>query len=339
MGFPSVGGLSPLFVEEVEAVRDCVLGAGTGIFEGLEKVSAVKGCSKIFFNEAPFPPLTLLEPSALAFMLVIGSSADFGARTGDVSPFDLLFSFSFAARSDALFCCATPVPIVRLVRLGTVLEDEGRDFASELAVGAKSVEEERFTPVLPVVRLVPTLPLLLPVLLVRLLAVPLVAPRSSDSRFLWPKELLPEAVVTEEAVVEVVAVALEPEPNPKRLVVGLKELFEPFEEVLSLGTVVGFVVEAAGLTAVFEEATGILVGFGGSAVPVPFQTFFTRFLAEDRNPNLEVVPLFFFALARDGRPALLRGPAPLTRLLLRLASALLRTASISLRFFLSSSSL
>ena len=97
--------------------------------------------------------------------------------------------------------------------------------------------------------------------------------------------------MTEEAVVEVVAVDLEPEPNPKRLV-GLKELLEPFEEVLSLTAVGCFVVQVAGLTATFEEATGMLVGFGGSAVPAPFQTFFTRFFAEDKKPNLEVVPLF-----------------------------------------------
>lgn len=147
---------------------------------------------------------------------------------------------------------------------------------------------------------------------------------------------------------------LDPEPNPKRLM-GLKELFEFFDEVLSWGAGTGLDVEATGLTT-FEEGTGILVGFGGSAVlvPVPFQTFFTRFLAEDRNPNLEVVPLFskklvkarlstggkdlLFALARDGRPTLFRGPTPLTRLLLRLASALLLTASISFCFFLSSSS-
>lgn len=95
----------------------------------------------------------------------------------------------------------------------------------------------------------------------------------------------------EEAVVEVVAVALDPEPNPNRLA-GLKEPLEPFEEVLSLATAGGLVVEVTVLTAAFEEATGMLVGFGGSVVPVPFQTLLTRFLADDRNPNLEVVPLF-----------------------------------------------
>ena len=74
---------------------------------------------------------------------------------------------------------------------------------------------------------------------------------------------------------------------------------------------------------------------------------------QDRNPNLEALPLFsekivricpltgdkdsLFALAREGRPTLFRGPAPLTRLLLHLASALLLTASISFCFFLSSS--
>jgi hypothetical protein len=41
-----------------------------------------------------------------------------------------------------------------------------------------------------------------------------------------------EADVTEEEVVEVVAVVLDPEPNPKRLV-GLKEPFESFEEVFA----------------------------------------------------------------------------------------------------------
>lgn len=164
----------------------CCLEAGTGIFEGFENVSAVKGFSKIFFNDAPLPPLTRLEVSPLVFMLVIGPSTGFCARTGEATPFDLLFSRSFAARSDALFCCMTPPPLVRLVRLGPVSEGEGRDFANELAVGASSVEDERFTPVLPVTRAVPMLPLL-----IRLLAVPpvLVAPLSSDSRFLWPKEL------------------------------------------------------------------------------------------------------------------------------------------------------
>ena len=158
---------------------------GTGIFEELENVSAVKGWSKIFFNDAPFPPLTLLEPAPLGFMLVMGSSAGFEARTGEVIPFDLLFSLSFAARSDVLFCCAVPVPVVRLVRLGAGSEDEGRDFANELAVGASSVEEERFAPVLPVVRPVPMLLLLL-TLLTRLLALPLALaiPRTSDPRFL-----------------------------------------------------------------------------------------------------------------------------------------------------------
>ena len=152
----------------------------------------------------------------------------------------------------------------------------------------------------------------------------------------------------EEAVVDVVAVAFDPEPNPKRPV-GLKEPFEFFEEALSLVTGAGLDVEVTGLT-----ATGIWVGFVGSAVPVPFQTLFTRFLAEERKPNLEVVPLFskelvrtypptgtrdiLFALAREGRPTLFRGPTPLTRLLLRLASALFLTASISFRFFLSPSS-
>ena len=147
---------------------------------------------------------------------------------------------------------------------------------------------------------------------------------------------------------------LDPEPNPKRLA-GLKEPFEFLDEAFSLTTGGGFDAAAVGLTTFEEEATGILVGFGGSAVlvPVPFQTFFTKFLAEDRNPNLEVLPLFsekfvricpltgdkdsLFALAREGRPTLFRGPAPLTRLLLRLASALLLTASISFCFFLSSS--
>jgi len=148
-------------------------------------------------------------------------------------------------------------------------------------------------------------------------------------------------------------VVLDPEQNPKRLM-GLKEPFEFFDEVLSWTAGGGLDVEATGLTAL-EEATGILVGFGAVLAPVPFQTFFTRFLAEDRNPNLEVVPLFseklvrtcpptgnqdsLFALARDGRPTLFRGPTPLTRLLLRLASALLLTASISFCFFLSSPSL
>lgn len=187
VGLSFAGTLSSLFVvvEEEEPVLVWVLEAGTGIFEGLENVSVVKGWSKIFLNDAPFPPPTLLEPSPLVFTLVIGSSAGFAARTGEVTPFDLLFSLSFAARSDVLFCCVIPVPVVRLVRLGPGPEDEGRDFASELAVGARSVEEERFTPVLPVPRLVPMLLLLL-MLLTRLFAVPLVlvTPRTSDSRFL-----------------------------------------------------------------------------------------------------------------------------------------------------------
>ena len=87
-------------------------------------------------------------------------------------------------------------------------------------------------------------------------------------------------------------VVLNPEPNPKRPV-GLKEPFEFFDEAPPLTAGGGLDVEATGLTT-FEEATGILVGFGGSAtlVPAPFQTLFTRFLAEDRNPNLEAVPLF-----------------------------------------------
>lgn len=88
----------------------------------------------------------------------------------------------------------------------------------------------------------------------------------------------------EEAAVEVVAEALDPEPNPKRLM-GLKEPFESFEEALSL-------ITETVLAEAFEETTGILVGFGGSAVPAPFQTLFTRFFAEDRNPNLDAVPLF-----------------------------------------------
>ena len=99
--------------------------------------------------------------------------------------------------------------------------------------------------------------------------------------------------MTEEAVVDVVAVVLDPEPNPKRPV-GLKELFEFFDEALSLVIGGGLDVEATGLTAFEEEGTGMLVGFDDSValVPAPFQTFFTRFLADDRNPNLEVVPLF-----------------------------------------------
>ena len=185
VGLPSVERLSSLFVEE-EAVRACVLVAGTGIFEGPENVSVVKGCSKIFFNDAPFSPLGRLELPPFALTLVIGSSTGFVARTGEVTPFDLLFSLSFAERSDALFCCVIPVPTVRLVRLGPGSEDEGRDFASELAVGAKSVEEERFTPVLPVTRPDPMLLLLLLTLLILLPAVPsvLVVLRSWDSRFL-----------------------------------------------------------------------------------------------------------------------------------------------------------
>lgn len=73
-----------------------------------------------------------------------------------------------------------PVPVVRLVLFEPVSEEEGRDLAIELAVGARSVEEVRFTPVLPVER--PMLLLLL-ALLIRLFAVPsvLVTP---DSRFL-----------------------------------------------------------------------------------------------------------------------------------------------------------
>lgn len=86
------------------------------------------------------------------------------------------------------------------------------------------------------------------------------------------------------------AVVFDPEPNPKRLV-GLKEPPEFLDEALSLTTEGCLGVGTTGLTA-FEEATGILVAFGGSAVPAPFQTLFTRFLAEERNPNLEVVPLF-----------------------------------------------
>jgi len=173
-------------VEEEEAVRAWVLEAGTGIFEGLENVSVVKGWSKILISDAPFPPPTLLELSPLVFVLVIGSSADAGARIGEVIPFDVLFSLSFAARSDVLFCWVLPVPVVRLVRLEPATVAEGRDLASELAVGARSVEEERFTPVLPVIRPVPMLLLLLLTLLTRLFAVPsaLFALRTPDSRFL-----------------------------------------------------------------------------------------------------------------------------------------------------------
>jgi hypothetical protein len=172
-----VGAVSSLFVvvEEEEAVRVCVLEAGTGIFEEFENESVVKGWSKIFLNDAPFPPLTLLEPSPLVF--------GFEARTGDVTPFEILFSLSFAARSDVLFCCVMPVPVVRLARLGPGPEAEGRDFANELAVGARSVEEVRFTPVLPEVRPVPMLLLLL-TLLTRLFAVPSVLVALSDPRFL-----------------------------------------------------------------------------------------------------------------------------------------------------------
>lgn len=83
----------------------------------------------------------------------------------------------------------------------------------------------------------------------------------------------------------------DPEPNPKRPA-GLKEPFEFFDEALSLRTGSGLDVEGVGLTTFEEEVTGMLVGFGGSAVPPPFQTLFTRFLAEDRKPNLEVAPLF-----------------------------------------------
>ena len=159
-----------------------------GIFEEFEKVSAVRGWSKSFFSEAPFPPPTLPELSPLVSVLVVlvmGSSAGFGARTGEVTPFDILFSLSFAARRDVLCFCAVIFPVVRLVRLELGSEDKSRDFARELAVGARSVEEERFIPVLPVIRPVPMLPLLL-TLLTRLLADPLVlfTPRSSESRFL-----------------------------------------------------------------------------------------------------------------------------------------------------------
>ena len=104
VGLPPVVPSLSVAVEEEEVVRECVLEVGTGILEELENVSAVRGCSKIFFNDAPFPPLTLLEPWPLAFMLVIGPSTGFGARTCEVAPFDLLFSLSFAARSDVLFC-------------------------------------------------------------------------------------------------------------------------------------------------------------------------------------------------------------------------------------------
>jgi hypothetical protein len=106
VGLSLAEAISPLLiVVEEEAVRVWVLEAGTGIFEGFENASVVKGWSKIFFNDAPFPPPTLLELSR------------FGARTGDVTPLDVLFSLSFAARSDVLFCCAMPAPVVRLVRL------------------------------------------------------------------------------------------------------------------------------------------------------------------------------------------------------------------------------
>lgn len=186
-GLPSAGASLSLFVvlEDEEAVRECVLEAGTGIFEGLENVSVVNGCSNILFNDAPFPLLTRPELSPLVFMLVIGPSTDFDASTGGVTPFDLLFSLSLVVRSDVLFCWVIAPPVVRLVRLGTVSEDEGRDFANELAVGASSVEDERFMPVLPVTREFLRLPLWL-ALLIRLFAVPLVLviPRSSDSRFL-----------------------------------------------------------------------------------------------------------------------------------------------------------
>ena len=162
-------------------VRVWALEAGTGSFEGLENVSAVKGWSKIFINDAPFPLPTLLELSPLVFALLLG--------TGEVHPFDVLFSLSFAARSDVRFCCVVPVPVVKLVRLEPGPEVEDLDFANELAVGARSVEEGRLTPVLPVTRLVPMLLLLL-TLLTRLFAVPsvLVALRGPDSRFLWPME-------------------------------------------------------------------------------------------------------------------------------------------------------
>lgn len=179
--------MSTLFVEaeQEEPVRVWVLEAGMGIFEGLEKVSVVRGWSKIFFNDAPFPPPILLDLSPLTFVLVMGSSAGFVAGTEEVTPFETLFPFSFAARRDVLFCCVTPVPVTRLVRLGPGSEGEGLYFANELAVGARSDEEERFTPVLPVLRPVPML--LLPLaLLARLLADPSVfgTPRGPDSRFL-----------------------------------------------------------------------------------------------------------------------------------------------------------
>ena len=82
----------------------------------------------------------------------------------------------------------------------------------------------------------------------------------------------------------------DPEPNPRRFV-GFKEPFEFFDEVLSL-TAGGSLDEGAtGLMAFEEEATGMSVCSNGSVVPTPFQTLFTRFSAEERNPNLEVVPL------------------------------------------------
>lgn len=170
----------PLVGVEDEEVRARVLEAGTGIFEGFENEPVVKGWSKIFFDGAPSPPPTLLEPSPLLFVLVMG----FSARTGGLAPFDVLFSLSFAVRSDVFVCCTTPVPVVGLVRLVLRPEDESRDFANELAVGARSVEEERFKPALPVPRPAPML--LLPLtLLSRLLAVPsvLVKTQVSDSRF------------------------------------------------------------------------------------------------------------------------------------------------------------
>jgi len=106
-----------------------------------------------------------------------------------------------------------------------------------------------------------------------------------------------ERDVTEEAVVEVVAVVLDAGPVPKRLA-GLKEPFELFDEVLPLVTGGGFGAEATVLTSFQEEETGALVGLCGSTVPAPLQTCFMSFLAEDRNPNLEVVALFSKRLVR-----------------------------------------
>ena len=127
VGLPPAEATSPLLVvaEEEEPVRVWVLEAGTGIFEELEKVSAVRGWSKIFFNDAPFPPPILFDLSPMGFVLVMGSSTGFVAITGEVTPFETLFPLSFAARRDALFCWATPVPVVRLVRLGPGPEVEG----------------------------------------------------------------------------------------------------------------------------------------------------------------------------------------------------------------------